>query len=141
MSDIRRNRYGRQIRYSRYRPAKTWEALGLIGDSLRFTDDDIVTKQAIGYTKELCNVTCPMDIAVVYSMLHEGEGADITSNQLVNAHTRLASLYESGVVADGFHVADKEKNCDGYSGKYDANYDGSAPIDATMFVLRGKTIF
>ena len=137
---ITRNRYGRQIRFSRYRPAKTWEELGLIGDSLRFTDDDIVTKQAIGYTKELCNVTCPMDIAVVYSMLHEGEGADITSKQLVNAHTRLASLYESGVVADGFHVADKEKNCDGYSNKYNANYDAYAPIDATKAAEIIKTL-
>ena len=138
---IRRNRYGRQIRYSRYRPAETWEELGLIGDSLRFTDDDIVTKQAIGYTKELCNVTCPMDIAVVYSMLHEGEGADITSNQLVNAHTRLASLYESGVVADGFYVGDREKDCDGYAWINNIQgYTAFAPIDTSKAAEIIKTL-
>ena len=135
---IRRNRYGRQIRYSRYRPAETWEELGLIGDSLRFTDDDIVTKQAIGYTKELCNVTCPMDIAVVYSMLHEGEGADITSNQLVNAHTRLASLYESGVVADGFAIVEQEKDCDGYYS--DKHGNSLAPINQTKLAKIPKTL-
>jgi len=132
---MRRNRYRRQTRYTRYRPAKTWEDLGLIGDTLRFTDDKIVTQQALGYTKELCDVTCPMDIAVVYSMLHEGEGADITSKQLVNEHTRLASLYESGAVADGFAVVAKENDCDGYNRKSTGNFahgTGYAPIKYEM---------
>ena len=138
---MRRNRYRRQTRYTRYRPAQTWEDLGLIGDTLRFTDDKIVTQQAIGYTKELCDVTCPMDIAVVYSMLHEGEGADITSKQLVNEHTRLASLYESGAVADGFAVVAKENDCDGYRRQTNGYSQGSAyaPIKYEMLVDIIKT--
>ena len=138
---MRRNRYRRQTRYTRYRPAQTWEDLGLIGDTLRFTDDKIVTQQALGYTKELCDVTCPMDIAVVYSMLHEGEGADITSKQLVNEHTRLASLYESGAVADGFAVVVKENDCDGYRRQTNGFSQGSAyaPIKYEMLVDIIKT--
>ena len=42
-----------KIYFNRYRPADTWEQLGLIGDTLLFTDDEIVTQQAIGYTKHL----------------------------------------------------------------------------------------
>ena len=139
---MRRNRYRKQTRYTRYRPAQTWEDLGLIGDTLRFTDDKIVTQQAIGYTKELCAVTCPMDIAVVYSMLHEGEGAEINTKQLINEHTRLASLYESGAVADGFAVVAKDNDCDGYTHKY--NNSGStayAPIKYDMLEEIIKTLY
>jgi hypothetical protein len=88
--------------YERYRPADTWEQLGLIGDTLSFTDDEIVTQQAIGYTKHLCDYHCPMDIAVVYSMLNQGEGATPTAKELLNDYTRLAYYFESGRVADGW---------------------------------------
>tara|TARA_B100001094_G_scaffold323049_1_gene373295 strand:+ start:928 stop:2487 length:1560 start_codon:yes stop_codon:yes gene_type:complete len=90
-------------KYNRYRSANTWQELGLIGDTLLFTDDDIVTQQAIGYTKDLCKFNCPMDIAVVYSMLNQGEGATPTAKELLNDYTRLAYYFEAGKIADGWY--------------------------------------
>jgi len=93
----------RSINYKAYRSADTWQELGLIGDTLQFTDDEIVTQQAIGYTKHLCDFNCPMDIAVVYSMLNQGQGATPTAKALLNDYTRLAYLFESRQVADGWY--------------------------------------
>lgn len=92
-----------RINYKAYRSADTWQELGLIGDTLQFTDDEIVTQQAIGYTKDLCSFNCPMDIAVVYSMLNRGQGATPTAKELLNDYTRLAYLFESRQVADGWY--------------------------------------
>ena len=60
--------------YKKWRHVDTWEDLGLMGDSLSFTDEEIVNKQGLGYTKHLagnrhggyCN---PMDVAVIFSLL------------------------------------------------------------------------
>ena len=93
---------GGRITYRAYRNADEWEEQGLIGDTLQFTDDEIVTQQAIGYTKDLCSYNCPMDIAVVYSMLNQGQGATPTAKGLLNDHTRLAYYFEAGIVADGW---------------------------------------
>lgn len=101
----------RNINYKAYRSADKWQELGLIGDTLQFTDDEIVTQQAIGYTKHLVPYNCPMDIAVVYSMLNRGQGATPTAKELLNDHTRLAYLFESRQVADGWYYevpADEE---------------------------------
>lgn len=128
--------------YNRYRPADTWEQLGLIGDTLSFTDDEIVTQQAIGYTKYLCDYHCPMDIAVVYSMLNQGEGATPTAMDLLNDYTRLAYYFESGKVADGWWLPPTDKvpySCSSdvdfpkvdYSyGSY-SNLNQAPPIDVT----------
>ena len=112
----------REINYTRYRPADTWQELGLVGDTLLFTDDEIVTQQAIGYTKYLCEQNCPMDIAVVYSMLNQGEGATPTAKELLNDHTRLAYYFESGKVADGWYRPPLEK----------APYSCSSTVDFPM---------
>ena len=109
-----------KINFTRYRSADEWQELGLIGDTLLFTDDEIVTQQGIGYTKHLCQVNCPMDIAVVYSMLNQGEGATPTAKDLLNDHTRLAYYYESGKVADGWYdppLAEDEE------GPFDCGYN------------------
>ena len=92
----------RQITYKAYKSADTWQELGLIGDTLMFTDDEIVTQQAIGYTKHNNKFNCPMDIAVMYSMLNRGQGATPTAKELLNDYTRTAYFYEAGIVADSF---------------------------------------
>jgi len=96
------NKMAGRITYRAYRKADTWEEQGLIGDTLLFTDDEIVTQQAIGYTKDLCSYNCPMDIAVVYSMLNRGQGATPTARELLNDYTRTAYYFEAGIVADGY---------------------------------------
>lgn len=128
--------------YERYRPANTWEQLGLIGDTLSFTDDEIVTQQAIGYTKHLCTYHCPMDIAVVYSMLNRGEGATPTAKELLNDYTRLAYYFESGKVADGWWLPPSETELYSCSSDVDfpkvdynesgySNLDNAPPIDVS----------
>lgn len=128
--------------YNRYRPANTWEQLGLIGDTLSFTDDEIVTQQAIGYTKHLCVYHCPMDIAVVYSMLNRGEGATPTAKELMNDYTRLAYYFESGKVADGWWLPPTDEvpySCSsdvdfpkvGYSESSHSNLNNAPPIDVS----------
>ena len=92
----------RRITYKAYKSADTWQELGLIGDTLMFTDDEIVTQQAIGYTKHNNKFNCPMDIAVMYSMLNRGQGATPTAKELLNDYTRTAYFYEAGIVADSF---------------------------------------
>jgi len=128
--------------YERYRPADTWEQLGLIGDTLSFTDDEIVTQQAIGYTKHLCDYHCPMDIAVVYSMLNRGEGATPTAKELLNDYTRLAYYFESGRVADGWWLPPTDEqpySCSSdvdfpkvdYSTSSHSNLNHAPPIDVS----------
>jgi len=92
------------MNYSKWRDAETWEELGLMGDSLSFTDEEIITKQGLGYTKHLAGRCCPMDIAVIYSLLDAGEGMNITAKELLNPYTRLASFFEEGKIADGWHI-------------------------------------
>ena len=92
------------MNYSKWRDAETWEQLGLMGDSLSFTDEEIITKQGLGYTKHLAGRCCPMDVAVIYSLLDAGEGVDITAKELLNPYTRLASFFEEGKIADGWHI-------------------------------------
>jgi hypothetical protein len=128
--------------YNRYRPADTWEQLGLIGNTLSFTDDEIITQQAIGYTKHLCVYHCPMDIAVVYSMLNRGEGATPTAKELLNDYTRLAYYFESGKVADGWWLPPSDQasySCSSnvdfpkvyYSESSHRNLDDAPPIDVS----------
>ena len=92
------------MNYMKWRDAETWEQLGLMGDSLSFTDEEIITKQGLGYTKHLAGRCCPMDVAVIYSLLDAGEGVDITAKELLNPYTRLASFFEEGKIADGWYI-------------------------------------
>lgn len=123
-----------KIYFNRYRPANTWEQLGLIGDTLLFTDDEIVTQQAIGYTKHLCTYHCPMDIAVVYSMLNKGEGATPTAKELLNDYTRLAYYFESGKVADGWWLPPTDEQA--YSCSSDVDFPKVSYSESTYGNLK-----
>jgi len=90
--------------YKKWRHVDTWEDLGLMGDSLSFTDEEIVNKQGLGYTKHLagqrhggyCN---PMDVAVVFSLLDAGEGAAVTAKSLINPYTSIAYFFQTERIA------------------------------------------
>ncbi len=89
------------MQYSKHRTAKTWHELGLMGDTLSYTDEEILTSQALGYVKKRVGKANPMDIAVLYSIVDRGEGVEVTAKDLVNDYTRLASLFESGKIVRG----------------------------------------
>ena len=90
--------------YKKWRHVDTWEELGLMGDSLSFTDEEIVNKQGLGYTKHLagkrhggyCN---PMDVAVIFSLLDAGEGAAVTAKSLINPYTSIAYFFQTERIA------------------------------------------
>ena len=105
------------MRFEKHREAKTWEALGLMGNTLSYTDEDIITSQALGYTKQTVGVSNPMDIAVLYSIVNEGEGIELTAKDMVNEYTRLAYLFEEGIIVDGYINVDESINCGGFKNK------------------------
>jgi len=88
--------------YTGYRSPKTWSNLGLVGKRLSFTTDEVVTKLGIGYIEHQ-SVECAMDTAVRFTLLNAGENGEITAKQMLNQHTRLAALFEAGIVADGWY--------------------------------------
>ena len=102
----------REMQYSKHREAETWHELGLMGDTLSYTDEEILTSQALGYVKRTVGKANPMDIAVLYSIVNKGEGVEVTAKDLINDHTRLASLFESGIIVRG-RLNKKNIECDG----------------------------
>lgn len=102
----------RNMQYSKHRKAETWHELGLMGDTLSYTDEEILTSQALGYVKHTVGTANPMDIAVLYSIVNKGEGVEVTAKDLINNYTRLASLFESGIIVRG-RVDKKKVKCDG----------------------------
>ena len=101
------------MRFTGYRDPEVWAELGMIGDSLSFTTDDVVTKLGIGYIKSR-GVECAMDTAVRFALLNAGENGEINAKQMLNHHTRLAALVEAGIVADGWYVDDEGKRQRGW---------------------------
>jgi hypothetical protein len=92
--------------FTGYRDPEEWAEIGLVGDSLSFTTDDVVTKLGIGYIKSR-GYECAMDTAVRFTLLNAGENGEINAKQMLNQHTRLAALVEAGIVADGWYLDDE----------------------------------
>ena len=113
----------REMQYSKHREAKTWHELGLMGDTLSYTDEEILTSQALGYVKHTVGKANPMDIAVLYSIVDMGEGVEVTAKDLVNDYTRLASLFESGIIVRG-KLNKKKVKCDGIHIERESNEYG-----------------
>ena len=106
-----------EMRFEKHRKAETWQALGLMGNTLSYTDEDIITSQALGYTKQTVGTSNPMDIAVLYSIVNEGEGVELTAKDMVNEYTRLAYLFEEGIIVDGYINVDESIDCGGFKNK------------------------
>jgi len=93
------------MHFSGYRKAETWAELGLIGDRLSFTDDEVITKLGLGYVSSQ-GYECAMDTAIRYELLNAGQEGEISAKQMLNNRTRLAALIEAGIVADGWYLDD-----------------------------------
>jgi len=92
----------RSIYFTGYRDPEHWAEVGLIGDRLSFTDDDTITKLGLGYIKSQ-EYECAMDTAVRFTLLNAGENGELNAKQMLNQYTRLAALFEAGIVADGWY--------------------------------------
>ena len=44
--------------HNTYKTAAEWERQGLVGKSLQFTDDEIVSTLGIGKSKDMCKLMC-----------------------------------------------------------------------------------
>ena len=95
-------RYGGSMYFTGYRSAKTWADMGLIGDRLSFTDDEVITKLGLGYIQDPSG-ECAMDTAIRYELLNAGQDGEISAKQMLNHRTKLAALIEAGIVADGWY--------------------------------------
>ena len=99
-------------RYKMYRTGKEWKELGIIGDRLQFTDDEIITTQGIGYTMTKMQYgEYPMDAAVMFSLLSAGPEARLNTQDLVNLQTRTAARFEQRMVAKMATVNEAAPSC------------------------------
>jgi len=83
---------------------QTWErykAAGIVSDDITFTDEKIIIDHAIGKTKETIGKCYPIDAAVAYSLASAGPEAKLTSKQLVNQYTRMATAMMTQTVGYG----------------------------------------
>lgn len=97
--------WGSSMYFAGYRNPSEWANLGLMGDRLSFTDDEVVTKLGIGYIKSQ-SAECAMDTAVRYTLLNAGENGELSAKQMLNPHTRLAAMVEANIIADGWYRPD-----------------------------------
>jgi hypothetical protein len=83
---------------------QTWERYkkaGIVSDDIVFTDEKIIIDHAIGKTKETIGKCYPIDAAVAYSLASAGPEANLTSKQLVNQYTRMATAMMTQTVGYG----------------------------------------
>ena len=81
-------RYGRSMYFTGYRNGDEWANLGLIGNRLSFTDDEIITKLGLGYIAH-DKVECAMDTVIRYELLNAGTDGEISAKQMLNPRTKL----------------------------------------------------
>ncbi len=85
--------------HNTHRSANEWEEVGLVGTSLRFTDDEIISTLGIGKTKDMCRRSCAMDIALTYTLMSLGPDVQVTAKDCINEQTRRAFWYDTRLFA------------------------------------------
>lgn len=93
---------------------QTWDKFveaGIVENEVFFTDDPIITAHAIGKTKDTIKACWPIDAAVAYTLASAGPDARLTSKQMVNQHTRMATAMMSGMVGYGSITDPRQEAC------------------------------
>lgn len=85
--------------HNTYKTAQEWERQGLVGTSLQFTDDEIVSTLGIGKSKDMCRNSCAMDMALTYTLMSFGPDREVTAKECINEHTRRAFWYDTRLLA------------------------------------------
>ena len=83
---------------------QTWtrfQDAGIVGKHVNFTDNDVVTAHALGKTGQTVGKCWPMDAAVAYTLAAAGPNAQLTSKDMINEYTRMASVMMTQKVAYG----------------------------------------
>tara|TARA_R110000751_G_scaffold35335_2_gene86870 strand:+ start:603 stop:2234 length:1632 start_codon:yes stop_codon:yes gene_type:complete len=84
---------------------------GIVGETIMFTDNNIIIDHAIGKTKDTIGKCYPIDAAVAYSLASAGPNADLSAKDLVNQYTRAATAMMSQTVAYGQVPNPDTKSC------------------------------
>ena len=85
--------------HNTYKTASEWEQRGLVGKSLQFTDDEIVSTLGIGKSKDMCRNSCAMDMALTYTLMSFGPDREVTAKECINEQTRRAFWYDTRLLA------------------------------------------
>ena len=85
--------------HNTYKSASEWEEQGLVGKSLQFTDDEIVSTLGIGKSKDMCRTSCAMDMALTYTLMSFGPDREVTAKECINEQTRRAFWYDTRLLA------------------------------------------
>ena len=83
---------------------KNWEAYkkaGIVDEHVNFTDNEVVTDHALGKTKDTVGMCYPIDAAVAYTLAAAGPEANLSSADMVNQYTRMATVMMSQRVGYG----------------------------------------
>lgn len=82
---------------------EVWTEAGIFGERLDFTDDDIITQQAIHRTGEKIGRCRAMDAAIAFELASAGQEGRVSVKELINDRTREAYLIEQRIVGYGVH--------------------------------------
>ena len=85
--------------HNTYRSANEWEQQGLVGKSLKFTDDEVVSTLGIGKSKHMCESSCAMDMALTYTLMSFGPDREVSAKECINEQTRRAFWYDTRLLA------------------------------------------
>jgi len=95
--------------HNTYKSAEEWDERGLVGKSLQFTDDEIVSTLGIGKSKDMCRNSCAMDMALTYTLMSFGPDREVTAKECINEQTRRAFWYDTRLLAQAtIKVPNKE---------------------------------
>ena len=117
---------------------QTWsrfQEAGIVGKHVNFTDNDVVTAHALGKTGQTIGKCWPMDAAVAYTLAAAGPNAQLTSRDMINEYTRMASVMMTQKVAYG-----KVPNPNSYT----CGHDEIVGYEITLYqteVVNGAIVF
>ena len=83
---------------------QTWSRFqdaGIVGKHVNFTDDNIVTDHVLGKTGQKVGKCWPMDAAVAYTLAAAGPNAELTTKDMINEYTKMASVMMTQKIAYG----------------------------------------
>ena len=89
-----------------------YESAGIVDKHVNFTDNEVVTSHAIGKTKDVVGMCYPIDAAVAYTLAAAGPEANLTSAEMVNEYTRMATVMMSQKVAHGDVPDPRVESCE-----------------------------
>lgn len=93
---------------------KNWDdykKAGIVDEHVNFTDNDVVTDHALGKTKDTVGMCYPIDAAVAYTLAAAGPDANLSSADMVNQYTRMATVMMSQRVGYGDVPDPKVPSC------------------------------